>query len=242
MADSLSVVMPAYNEEGNIRQAVACALAAGERCVGEVEVIIVDDGSTDSTGHIVRELAADDPRVRLIDWTPNRGYGEAVSAGLRAAGNELVLFTDADNQFDLDELDLLMPFLARPRVGAVCGYRKVRRDPPMRRLNAAGWNYLVRALFYVPVRDIDCAFKLFRRDVLEHLDIDSVGAMVNTELMVKLGRSGVGVVEVPVSHFPRTSGVARGADLAVIRRAFRELLAMRRRLQSADATAPARHS
>lgn len=231
----ISIVMPAYNEAANIERAVADALTAGE-AIGDVEVVVVNDGSTDQTGALLADLSARDPRVRVLGWTPNRGYGEAVHAGLRAADREFVFFTDADNQFDLSEIKLLLPFLERPHIGAVCGYRKHRSDPFIRRLNARAWNALVRLLFYVPVRDIDCAFKLFRREVLDDLDIDSIGAMVNTELMVKLGRSGVGVAEVPVTHLPRVAGEARGANLRVIRLAFRELFQMRHRLTSADIT------
>jgi glycosyltransferase involved in cell wall biosynthesis len=233
----LSIVMPAYNEAANLDRAIDGSLAAAASTgFVDVEVIVVNDGSTDATGQLLAERAASDPRVRSLGWRRNRGYGAAVSTGLRAASKGLVLFTDADNQFDLGELRLLLPHLERPEVGVVCGYRRVRRDPTVRKLNAAGWNALVRLLFYVPVRDIDCAFKLFRREVLTDLDISSMGAMVNTELMVKLGRNGVGVVEVGVSHFPRTAGVARGANLRVISRALYELAIMRNRLSGTDAT------
>jgi glycosyltransferase involved in cell wall biosynthesis len=232
----LSIVMPAYNESANLEAALDAALgAATDLGFTDVEIVVVDDGSTDGSLRLLERRTAVDPRVRRIGWSENRGYGAAVAAGLTEASRGLVFFTDADNQFDMTELRLLLPHLERPEVGAVCGYRKSRSDPPLRRLNAMGWNALVRLLFYVPVRDIDCAFKLFRREVLRDLDIDSVGAMVNTELMVKLGRSGVGVVEVGVSHYPRRAGIARGADLRVIVRAFRELLMMRSRLASADA-------
>jgi len=139
-----------------------------------------------------------------------------------------VFFTDADNQFDLEELTLLLPWAGH--VDVVAGYRKNRQDPMMRRCYAWTWNRLVRVLFYVPVRDIDCAFKLFRRTVLEDLDIESVGALVNTEVMVKLGRTGKTVVEVGVTHLPRTAGKARGATLKVILQGFIETSRMYRRL------------
>ena len=113
---------------------------------------------------------------------------------------DLVFFTDADNQFDLNELEAFLPF--SDKVDVVAGYRINRQDPPFRRLNAWGWNHLVRLVFYVPVRDIDCAFKLFRRSVFDELDLDSVGAMVNTELMVKIGRSGNSILELGVSPLP----------------------------------------
>ncbi|MGH9205235.1 MAG: glycosyltransferase family 2 protein, partial [Acidimicrobiales bacterium] len=137
-----------------------------------------------------------------------------------AARLDYVFFTDADNQFDIEELALLLAWVDRADV--VAGFRKVRHAPFMRRLNAWGWNRLVRLLFYVPVRDIDCAFKLFRRTVLERIDIESRGAMINTEIMVKLARGGSAIVEVGVTHFPRTAGSPQGAKLRVIARAMRE--------------------
>jgi glycosyltransferase involved in cell wall biosynthesis len=229
----LSIVMPAYNEEANIAEAIRRAATAGEHFCTEYEVVVVDDGSTDTTAAVVEEAAAADERVVLVRHPRNRGYGEAVRTGLRTASKDLVLLTDADNQFDLDELEGFLPWIER--VDVVAGYRRDRQDPFSRRAAAKTWNYLVRALFYVPVRDIDCAFKLFRRSVFNELDLESVGAMINTELMVKLGRSGAGVVELGVRHYPRRAGKARGASPRVVGRALYELASMYRRLNSHDA-------
>ncbi|HVX68581.1 MAG TPA: glycosyltransferase family 2 protein [Mycobacteriales bacterium] len=220
----LSIVLPAYNEEANIERMVVRSTEVASRHCTDHEVIVVDDGSSDTTASIVDKLAADDPRIRLVRHAVNQGYGGALKSGFLAAKMDLVFFTDSDNQFDLDELAIFIDLIQS--VDVVAGYRIKRRDPFFRRLNARAWNYLVRALFYVPVRDIDCAFKLFRREVFDGLEIDSVGAMVNTELMVKLGRSGYRVVEVGVSHFPRTAGKPQGASIKVIIRAFSELRRM----------------
>jgi glycosyltransferase involved in cell wall biosynthesis len=226
----LSIVLPALDEEANIAKVVRRSLEVGDRLCTEVEVIVVDDGSRDRTAEIVRDLGQQDPRVRLVQHEVNRGYGDALKSGFAAAGKDLVFFTDADNQFDLDELE---GFLAlSDRVDVVAGFRRNRCDPAFRRLNARVWNYLVRLLFYVPVRDIDCAFKLFRRSVFDGLELESVGAMVNTELMVKLGRSGYSVVEVGVTHLPRTAGTARGARPKVIAKALYELFRMHSRLSA----------
>lgn len=229
---SVSIVLPAYDEEPNIAEAVAQATRTAERLFGEHEVIVVDDGSADRTPAIVREIAAGDPRVRLVTHPANRGYGEALRSGFLASGLDFVFFTDADLQFDMDELERFLPYAGT--VDVVAGYRLNRQDTFIRRVNAYGWNILVRMLFYVPVRDIDCAFKLFDRRALAAVDIESVGAMVNTELMVKLGRKGASVVEIGVHHRPRRAGRARGASPRVIATAFRELMRMRRRLMSLD--------
>lgn len=228
----LSVVLPAYNEEENIVEAVRRATAMAERLCGDHEIVVVDDGSRDRTAHLVRDLAATDPRIRLVRHARNLGYGEALRTGFRTARLEYVFFTDADNQFDLNELEDFLPWAAT--VDVVAGYRANRNDPIGRRLNAGAWNRLVRALFDVPVRDINCAFKLFRRDVFDEIDIESRGAMVNTELMVKLAHAGAEIIEFPVTHYPRTAGVAQGANPRVILRAFWELFRLRRRLQTID--------
>jgi glycosyltransferase involved in cell wall biosynthesis len=220
----LTIVLPALNEEANIEAAVQRATEVASRHCDNHEVIVVDDGSTDSTSAIVERMAAADSRIRLIKHEVNQGYGGALKSGFLAASMDLVFFTDSDNQFDLDELVVFIDLIQS--VDVVAGYRIKRRDPFFRRLNARAWNYLVRALFYVPVRDIDCAFKLFRREVFTGLELNSVGAMVNTELMVKLGRSGYRVVEVGVHHFPRTAGKPQGASIKVIVRAFSELRRM----------------
>ena len=228
----ISIVLPAYNEEENIETAIAEATAASERLVADHEILIVDDGSTDSTAARVRRLAAANPRIRLVEHDRNRGYGEALRSGFLASRLDFVFFTDADLQFDIGELVLLLPYAGT--VDVVAGYRINRQDKLIRRINAHAWNWLVRVLFYVPVRDIDCAFKLFERGILTEVDIESVGAMVNTELMVKLGRSGASMVEVGVHHRPRRAGEARGASVWVIATAVREILRMRRRLSSLD--------
>jgi glycosyltransferase involved in cell wall biosynthesis len=230
----LTIVLPALNEEANIESAVMQATAVASRHCTDHEVIVVDDGSTDQTSAIVEKMAAEDRRIRLVRHEVNRGYGGALKSGFLAATMDLVFFTDSDNQFDLDELGVFIDLIQS--VDVVAGYRIKRRDPFFRRLNARAWNYLVRALFYVPVRDIDCAFKLFRREVFAGLELESVGAMVNTELMVKLGRSGYRVIEVGVNHFPRTAGKPQGASLKVIVRAFTELRRMHNYLSAMDLT------
>jgi glycosyltransferase involved in cell wall biosynthesis len=231
----VSIVMPALNEEPNVGPAIAEATAAAERLFEDHEIIVVDDGSCDGTAAAVKRAAAQDPRVRVISHARNRGYGDAVRTGFLSSRLDLVFLTDADLQFDLMELERFLPYVGT--VDVVAGYRIQRQDTWLRRLNAYGWNMLVRTFFYVPVRDIDCAFKLYDHRVLERIDIESVGAMVNTEVMVKLGRAGASVVEVGVHHRPRVAGRARGAHPRVIAKAMREFLQMRKRLRALDGSA-----
>jgi glycosyltransferase involved in cell wall biosynthesis len=220
----VSFVLPAYNEEANISRALESTVAAATRYCAAYEVVVVDDGSSDRTAELVELAARHDASIRLMSHGTNLGYGQALRTGFDNAALDFVFFTDADNQFDMDELPLLLTWADEADV--VAGFRKQRCDPLMRRMNAWAWNRLVRLLFYVPVRDIDCAFKLFRRSALTNVRIESGGAMINTEIMVKLSRAGRTVVEVGVTHHPRTAGDAHGANLRVILRAFREVTRM----------------
>lgn len=226
---SLSVFFPMFNEEENAAETARRALAVLPGLVGEFEVILVNDGSRDRTGEIADRLAAEDPRVRAVHHAHNRGYGASLKSGLAAARHELVFFTDGDLQFDLGELALLLREIDGADV--VAGYRINRQDPFQRRLNGILWTRLVRAVLGLRIRDVNCAFKLFRREALARIaPLEAEGAMLSAELMSKLQRSGARIREVGVHHFPRPAGQQTGAKPGVILKAFRELLALRRKL------------
>lgn len=202
-------------------RAVSSAAAAAGEASDDYEIIVVDDGSTDETAAIAARLVATDPRVRLVLHVGNRGYGQALRSGIGAARMPWILLTDADLQFDLGDLEDFLPFIDDSDL--LIGWRVLRRDPIGRRLNAAAWNWLVRRLFRLPVRDVDCAFKLVRRDVLECVELTSNGAMISTELLVKCLGAGARLRELGVHHLPRVAGEQSGADARVVARAFREL-------------------
>jgi glycosyltransferase involved in cell wall biosynthesis len=225
---SLSVVLPAFNESANIAGAVRAALSALDERRLHGEVIVVDDGSVDDTRDIATMLP--DSRVRVFHHPRNRGYGAALRTGIENARMSHIFFTDADLQFDLGELARLVDWVRGYDI--VVGYRQHRRDPTSRRVNAWLWNQLVGQLFDLPVRDIDCAFKLFDRRVFVEVPIRSVGAFVNTEVLVRARAAGFRIREVPVSHFPREAGSATGANPRVIVRAFSELVRLRGELES----------
>jgi glycosyltransferase involved in cell wall biosynthesis len=216
----LSIVMPAFNEELNIREAVLQAVGIGRGFGADYEVVVVDDGSDDRTP----ERAGPGPGVRVIRHPRNLGYGAALQTGLRAARLDLVLFTDADNQFELAQIERLLERIDQADV--VVGYRSNRRDRAVRRVVGVAWNRLVRVLFRVPVRDVDCGFKLFRRDALDGIELRSTGAMISTELIVKLMHAGRRIAEVEVSHLPRRGGRATGMNPGVVARALVELVRM----------------
>lgn len=225
---NLSIVLPAYNEEANVEKAVEHVAAVAQEIGLDHEIILVNDGSTDRTGEIGHQLTEKIPHFRLVEHFPNRGYGGALKAGFAAATGDWIAFTPADNQFDFQEITALLA--ARDDADIVSGYRADRQDPFIRKLNAWGWNMLVRLLFGYLCRDIDCGFKLFRRDILDHVHIISDGAMIDTEFLAGAKARGYRIAEVPVTHLPRTAGEATGANIRVILRAFRDLVRFRFRL------------
>jgi len=223
------VALPAYNEEENVGPAVMEAIEIVGPIADDYEVIIVDDGSRDGTAEKVRQLAERYPQVRLVQHQVNQGYGAALYSGFTSARKELVFFTDSDRQFDLAEVKKLLPFIGK--YDLVIGYRAPRRDPFMRKLNGWGWSALVTLLFGYTSRDIDCAFKLFRREIMDRINIESRGATFSAEFLVRAKRAGYRVHEVPLAgHRPRVAGSPTGARLNVITRAFRELIRFRWRL------------
>lgn len=217
----LSIVLPCYQEEANVADAIRAAESAAARTSEEYEILVVDDGSTDATAEIAARFVDGSGRVRLLIHSHNRGYGAAVRSGIDAAAMPWVLLTDADLQFDLRELeDFVM--LTRS-ADLVAGRRVLRQDPLPRRINGAAWNWLMRTLFDLPVRDVDCAFKLVRRDLLDGVALSSTGALISAELLIGCRAQGARIVEHGVRHRPRAAGDQSGARLGVIARAFAEL-------------------
>jgi glycosyltransferase involved in cell wall biosynthesis len=221
----LSVVLPCFNEEANVSQAVRQALEAARLVSARYEVIVVDDGSSDETAELASRLAAIDPDVRVVLHPENCGYGTALRSGIDAARMPWVLLTDADLQFDLRQVEDFLPFTESHDL--VVGYRLSRRDSFSRRANAAAWNWLMRRMFALPVHDVDCAFKLIRRGVLEDVELVASGAMISTEMVVKTLQNGARLKELGVHHRPRAAGEQSGASPRVIGRAFLELVQLR---------------
>jgi glycosyltransferase involved in cell wall biosynthesis len=225
----LSFFFPAYNEEANIERMVREAQKVLPELARDWEIIPVNDGSRDKTGEIADRLAAEDPRVRPVHHPKNRGYGGAVISGFQASRLDHAFFTDGDLQFDLRELALLIEKVDEGDL--ILGYRKNRRDPWHRKLNAFCWGTLVKLLFGFRVRDVDCAFKLVKRKVLDKVTLTASGAMVSTELLARSHKAGFRFAEVGVTHYPRTAGTQTGANFKVILRAFKELFALYGRLK-----------
>jgi glycosyltransferase involved in cell wall biosynthesis len=224
----LTIVLPCFNEALNVAEAIHEARSAAVWNADEYQIVVVDDGSTDGTAQIAAAVAREVPHVLVVEHGSNRGYGAALASGLRAARMPWVLLTDADRQFDLDQLAQFVPLTADADL--VLGWRIARRDPLHRRANAAAWNWLVERTFDLHVRDVDCAFKLLRREVVEDLPLTSSGAMISTELLVRAQAQGARVRELGVEHRARVAGKQSGANPRVVMRAFRELRQLRREL------------
>lgn len=218
---SLSVVLPAHNEEAIIGQTVRTVIETLASWKHPFEVIVVDDGSRDRTGEIVEEIATSDERVRLVTHPVNQGYGAALVTGFSAATNTLTFFMDSDGQFDIHDLQRFFPLLAE--YDAILGYRINRQDTLMRKMNARGWKMLIRIVFGVRVRDIDCAFKLFHTNFFREHPLETRGAMINTEMIYKFSQAGLSYTQVGVEHLPRRSGRATGAKVSVILKALTEM-------------------
>jgi len=220
--EGISVVLPALNEWGNVRRAVEGARAAATRLAGHVEVIVVDDGSSDGTAMEAREAGA-----RVIAHGRNRGYGAALRSGFAAASQPWIFQMDCDNQFDPEELAKLVPLTDYAQI--IIGLRARRADEWRRVWAGRAWNRLCRLAFGFIVHDIDCGFKLLDRVAISGLALGSDGACISVELCVAARQAGLRIAEVAVEHLPRVTGSATGLRFRVVARGLFELYGLRRR-------------
>jgi len=227
---SISVFFPCYNEQDNIERTAHQAIDVLQKLDADFEVIIVDDGSSDATAKIADEIAGQNSRVKVVHHPTNLGYGAALRSGFKAAAKELVFYTDGDGQFDINELPPLLPLIKQYDI--VSCYRLNRQDNIIRRLNGWAWTKLVCFLFNMKVRDIDCAFKLYKREIFDNIQMSSSGALIDAEILAHAVRKGYIITQRPVHHYPRTAGVQTGAKLRVIFRAFKELSKLYRQIRS----------
>lgn len=226
---ALSYFFPAHNEEANLEGLVDEALATLPSLAERFEIVAVDDGSRDASPAIADRLAEAHPDlVRVVHHPTNLGYGAALRSGFRAARYPLVCFTDGDRQFRVADLGRLLERAAAPdRPEIVAGFRIRRADPPLRLLYARVYRLCLGLFFGLWVRDVDCACKLFRREALEGIRLESGGAFLSAELLIKLRSRDRSLVEVGVPHYPRTAGSPTGAKPAVILRAVRDFWRLR---------------
>ena len=225
---SISVVLPAYNEEDCIERAVAAAREALADVASVHEIVVVDDASTDRTGALAEGLARADNRVRVIRHARNRTLGGALRSGFAAARCDLILYTDADLPVDLRALPAALALFERERADLLAGYRLNPQAAGRRRaLYTWGYNRLIRAVFGLAVRDVNFAFKLIRRTLLEGMTLRSEGSFIDAELLLRARKAGARFVELGVEYVPRSGGVSKLSSPRVIATILRELLALR---------------
>jgi glycosyltransferase involved in cell wall biosynthesis len=229
---SISVFFPCYNEQENVGGIVEKALSILEELNIDFEIIIIDDGSSDNTGRIADDIAGRDNRIKVVHHRSNLGYGSALQSGFKAATKELVFYTDGDGQFDVNEMPPLLPLMEQYDI--VSCYRLNRRDPLVRKINGWCWTKLVCLLFDLKLRDIDCAFKLYKREIFDDMILSSRGALIDTEILARAARKNCRITQRGVHHFPRTAGSQTGANIRVILRAFKELFMLYGRIRSGN--------
>jgi glycosyltransferase involved in cell wall biosynthesis len=202
---SITVFLPAFNDEQSIAALVTNALAILSSLSDDFEVLVVNDGSSDSTRAVLEQLASQFPKVKVIHHERNQGYGAALRSGFRHASKELIFYTDGDGQYDVRELAVLYPLMTRT-VSVVNGYKIKRSDNRFRIVIGALYNWLARFLFNLPIRDVDCDFRLMRRQAVQELDLVSSSGVICVELVRKLAVAGCLFVETPVHHYSRKHG------------------------------------
>ena len=236
--ETLSIFFPMWNEEAYIERTLESArevadelVAAGS--IADYELIVVNDASTDHTPKIADELAAADPRVRVVHHPVNRKLGGSIKSGFAAATGDLVLYTDADLPFDMTELHKAVRLLRYYDADIVSAYRFDRvGEGPSRAVYTFFYNVLIRRLFGVRMRDINFAFKLCRSEVFQHVTLRSEGSFIDAELIIRSKKLGLNVIQFGVDYFPRTRGVSTLSSVAVIRRILSEMFTLRRELRS----------
>jgi len=233
-AISLSVFFPCHNEQENIERVVRQAQEVLPTICADYEIIIVNDGSTDGTAEIADALAREHPLIRVVHHSVNRGYGGALQSGFRTACKKWVFYTDGDGQFDIQELPGLLKRIDNCDI--VTCYRINRQDTWLRKFNGWAWSTLVNLVFHFKIKDVDCAFKLYRREIFDRIELHSEGALIDAEILARAHRAGYRITQCGVRHYPRTAGEQSGANCKVILRAFKELFKLRKQINPGKRT------
>jgi glycosyltransferase involved in cell wall biosynthesis len=224
---TLSVFFPAYYDQHNIGKVVHSAVRVLEEMqLKDYEITIIDDGSPDGTGEVADGLARHYAKVRVIHHATNLGYGATLREGFTTARLDYVFYTDGDNQFDLSELKKFVAMI--PFSDIVVGFRKRKQYSTYRKVTSLVYNYVLRWFFEIDYVDIDCAFKLFRRDLFDKISINTEDAFIDAEIMIKAYLLGYTSTEIGVRHLPRVDGISTAARPSVVLRTIRDIYQFRK--------------
>jgi glycosyltransferase involved in cell wall biosynthesis len=229
----ISAFFPTYNEENNIEKTITKANSTLKKITKDYEILIIDDGSTDNTSQIIEQLSKQNNKIKIITHKKNKGYGAALISGFYNCKFEWIVFTDADGQFNFSEITNFISTQQKTKADLVIGYYKKRKVSPIRNLNTSLWSLLVKTLFKLKVKDLDCAFKLINKKVIDSIPkLESQrGAFISTELLAKAKTKKFKTIQIPVTHYPSTTSQSTGANPKVIIESFKDLFKLRKKLQ-----------
>lgn len=242
----LSIFFPMWNEQDYVHRTIqaatdVCTILVDNNEIGDYELVIVDDASTDETGRIADELAAGDPHVVVVHHPVNRKLGGSIKTGLQTVTGDLVLYTDADLPFEMLELVKAIRVLRHYEADMVSAYRHDRTsEGPRRAVYSWAYNWLITRAFGIHLRDVNFAFKLCRRSMLEQIELSSEGSFIDAELVVRASRMGFRIMQIGVDYFPRTRGVSTLSSTSVIRTMLREMRGLRGELKQVGPAASQR--
>ncbi len=225
MSESISVFFPAYNDARSIGKLVADAQKILEKLTNDFEIIVVNDGSADETAEVLRELQKKHEKLRVVKHETNRGYGAALQSGFRAARKDLIFYTDGDGQYDVGELALLFEKLDA-KTDVVNGYKIRRADGKRRKYVGESYNKMAHFFFDLPIRDVDCDFRLIRKSALENINLTSVSGGICVELVYKLTRKGCNFTEIAVNHYTRPYGKSQFFTFARIAKTLADFFSL----------------
>lgn len=230
--DAISVFFPTYNEEANIAKTVKNAANVLKKYFKDWEILVINDGSTDKTESIVVDLSEKEPRIKLLNHKVNRGYGASLKTGFYNSRYPWIAFTDSDGQFDFSEITNLIEKQKVTNADLVIGYYKKRQVSKFKIITSKMWEIAVMLLFGLHVKDIDCGFKLISKKVIDKIPkLESErGAFISSEFLIKARKYGFKIVEIAVTHYPRTAGKGTGRDIRVIIQSFVDLFRLWRKL------------
>lgn len=226
---SISVFFPCYNEEKNIGMLLEKSLLFLPEIAYDYEIIVIDDGSSDATLKIAENISQKNPKVKVIRHETNRGYGAALRTGFENSEKEYIFFTDSDNQFDITEMTKLLPYIKDFDI--VAGFRIKRKDNFIRKINEFGFNLLIQIFFGLKIKDLNCAFKIYKKETIKSLTLRSNLGFINSELLIRAKKKGFTIKQMGVTHYPRQWGAQSGASLRVVFGSLKELFKLRKELR-----------